>query len=131
MYFSVINYLKRSTSILGDLSRTQIRVASLEVTGFQFGSAQVILGGDRNKILREYFDSYRSDVPLVFRNYLEEHSDKWKYNKCKLQSIWSDIYGDYCIFYLSHRACGYSMNKIIQLFDDNILLRLTLEWKSS
>ena len=45
VYFPVINYLKRSTSILADLSRTQIRVASLELTGSQFGSVQVMLGG--------------------------------------------------------------------------------------
>ena len=78
--------------------------------------------GDHNKILGEYFDSYGTDVPLVFRNYLEKHTDKWKYNKRKLQSIWSDVCGDYCIFYLSHRARGYSMNKIVQLFDDNTML---------
>ena len=27
--------------------------------------------GDHNKILGEYFDSYWTDLPLVFRNYLE------------------------------------------------------------
>ena len=58
----------------------------------------------------------------MFRNYLEKHTDKWKYNKRKLQSTWSDVCSDYCIFYLSHKACGYSMNKIVQLFEDNTML---------
>ena len=69
----------------------------------------------------EFFDSYAADVPLVFRDYLEKDTE-WIYNRRKLQSIWSDICGDYCRFYLSHRAHGYSMNKIVQLFDDNTML---------
>ena len=81
-----------------------------------------MLGVTTTRFWGEYFDSYGTDVPLVFRNYLEKHTDKWKYNKRKLQSIWSDVCGDYCIFYLSHRARGYSMNKIVQLFDDNTML---------
>ena len=44
--------------------------------------------GESKKIMGEYFDSYRTDVPLVFRNYLEKHTEKWIYNKRKLQSIW-------------------------------------------
>ena len=43
-------------------------------------------------------------------------------NDRKLQSDWSDVCGQYCIFFLSHRAPGYSMNKIVQLFDDNTML---------
>ena len=74
------------------------------------------------KILGEYFNSYGTDAPLVFRNYLKTHTDRWVYNKRQLQSIWSNVCGDYCIFYLSHRASGYSMNKIVQLFDGNTML---------
>ena len=70
----------------------------------------------------KFFYSYAADVPLVFRDYLEKHTDIWIYNRRKLQSIWSDVCGDYCIFYLSHRARGCSMNKIVELFDDNTML---------
>ena len=53
---------------------------------------------EHKKILGQYFDSYGADVPLVFRNYFEKHADKCNHNKSKLQSIWSDVCGDYCIF---------------------------------
>ena len=78
--------------------------------------------GENKRIVGQFFDSYAADVPLVFRDYLEKHTDIWIYNRRKLQSIWSDVCGDYCIFYLSHRAHGYSMNKIVQLFSDNTML---------
>ena len=117
----MINYLKRSTSILVDLSRTQIQVASLELTGFQFGSVQLMLRGTTTR----FWGNILTATGLMYHWCLEtiwKNTDKWKYNKCKLKSIWSDLCGDYCIFYLSHRARGYSMNKIVQLFDDNTML---------
>ena len=40
----------------------------------------------------------------------------------KLQSAWSDVCGQYCIFYLAHRARGTSMNKIAQLFKNDTML---------
>ncbi len=43
----------------------------------------------------------------------------------KLQSAWSDVCGQYCIFYLSHKARGYSMNKIAQLFSNSTMLNDT------
>ena len=78
--------------------------------------------GENKRIVGEFFDSYAADVPLVFRDYLEKHTDIWIYNRRKLQSIWSDVCGDYCMFYLSHRARGHSMNKVVQLFNDNTML---------
>ena len=60
--------------------------------------------GENKRIVGEFFDSNAADVPLVFKDYLEKHTDIWIYNRRKLQSIWSDICGDYCIFYLSHRV---------------------------
>ena len=122
VYFPVINYLKRSTSILADLSRTQIRVASLELTGFQFGSVQVMLGGTTTRFWGNILTATGLIYHWCLETIWEKHTDKWKYNKRKLQSIWSDVCGGYCILYLSHRARGYSMNKIVQLFDDNTML---------
>jgi hypothetical protein len=73
----------------------------------------------------EFFDSY-GQAPNFYRDsfgdFLSKHCDKWGFNKHKLQSAWSDVCGQYCIFYLSHRALGYSMNQIVQLFNDNTML---------
>ena len=49
----------------------------------------------------------------------------WGFNTRKLQSVWSAVCGQYCIFYLSHRVRGHSMNKMVQLFTNNTLLNDT------
>jgi hypothetical protein len=69
----------------------------------------------------EFFDSY-GRAPEYYRDsfgdFLDKHSCAWDFNRRKLQSAWSDVCGQYCIFYLSHRARGQSMNTIVQLFDN-------------
>lgn len=71
----------------------------------------------------EFFDSY-GQSPHYYKNsfgdFLKSH--KWEFNTRKLQSDWSDVCGLYCIFYLSHRARGHSMNKIVQLFTNDTML---------
>ena len=72
-----------------------------------------------------WFDSYGKPAEFygaAFTDFLEKQCDEWDFNDRKLQSDWSDICGQYCIFFLSHRARGYSMNKILQLFVDNTML---------
>ena len=54
-----------------------------------------------------------------FGDFLEKYS--YEYNTRKLQSAWSDVCGQYCMFYLSHRARGHSMNNIVHLFDNNTM----------
>ena len=60
----------------------------------------------------------------VFTEFLNKHCDDWEMNDRKLQSDWSDVCGpgEYCIFFLSHKARGYSMNKIVQLFGKDTVL---------
>ena len=70
----------------------------------------------------EFFDSYGHPPNYYndsFKNFLDTHSHEWSFNNRKLQSGWSDVCGQYCIFYLSHRARGQSMKKIVQLFGNN------------
>jgi hypothetical protein len=73
----------------------------------------------------EFFDIY-GQPPSFYRDsfgdFLNKHSYEWKFNTYKLQSAWSNVCGQYCIFYLSHRARGLSMSKIAQLFNDNTML---------
>ena len=73
----------------------------------------------------EFFDSYGQPPDYYkdsFGDFIDKHSHEWDFNKRKLQSIWSDVCGQYCIFYLSHRARGHSMNQIVQLFTANTVL---------
>ena len=65
----------------------------------------------------EFFDSYGyppEDYGEPFKSY---KIGIW--NKRKIQSSWSEVCGQYCIFYLYHRSRGYSMNKIVNLFSNN------------
>ena len=73
----------------------------------------------------EFFDSYGHPPDFynkLFKNFLETHSYEWSFNNRKLQSAWSDVCGQYCIFYLSHRVRGESMRKIVQLFGKDTVL---------
>ena len=73
----------------------------------------------------EFFDSYGQSLDYYrdsFGDFLDKQSYEWDFNNRKLQGAWSDVCGQYCIFYLSHRARGQSMNKIVQLFNNNTML---------
>lgn len=73
----------------------------------------------------EFFDSYGQPPHHyrdAFEHFLNKHTLAWEFNTRKLQSIWSDVCGQYCIFYLSHRARGQSINKIVQLFSNDTML---------
>ncbi len=68
----------------------------------------------------EFFDSYGQTPEHYnesFKTYFELY--EWKRNTRKLQSSWTDVCGHYCIFYLYQRACGYSMNNIVNMFGNN------------
>ena len=72
-----------------------------------------------------WFDSYGKSPEFygaAFTSFLEKHCDDWDFNNRKLQSDWSDVCGQYCIVFLSHKARGYSMNKIVQLFGNDTVL---------
>ena len=74
----------------------------------------------------EFFDSYRyppNHYKRSFKDFLDKHSYDWNFNDRKLQSNWSDVCGQYCIFYLGHRARGFSMKKIVQLFGNDTAFR--------
>ena len=73
----------------------------------------------------ECFDSYGKPPEFygpAFTEFLNKHCDQWELSDRKLQSDWSDVCGHYCIFYLSHRARGQSMKKIVQLFGNDTVL---------
>ena len=71
----------------------------------------------------EFFDSY-GQPPEHYKHIAKDFLNKhvWTFNTRKLQSAWSGVCGQYCIFYLCHRARGYSMKKIVHLFGSDTML---------
>ena len=65
----------------------------------------------------EFFDSYGHPPEYYDESFKFETIETW--NKRKLQSSWSEVCGQYCIFYLYHKSRGYSMSKIVNLFTHN------------
>ena len=66
----------------------------------------------------EFFDSYGH--PPEHYGFKLYEIETW--NNRKLQSSWSQVCGQYCIFYLYHKSRGYSMSKIVNLFTGNTRL---------
>ena len=58
---------------------------------------------------------------ISLRNFLDKHSIEWDFNKRTLQSIWSDVCGQYCLFYLCQRARGHSLSMILDVFNNSTL----------
>lgn len=70
----------------------------------------------------QFFDSYGNPPDYyneTFRHYLDHHAVEWNFNTHALQSIWTDVCGQYCLFYLSQRARGHSLSTIVHLFNNN------------
>ena len=62
----------------------------------------------------EYFDSYGGDVLKSLKQKWRKKS--WVSNPIPLQSPLSAVCGQYCIYYLLHRARGYPMSSIVMDF---------------
>ena len=61
----------------------------------------------------EYFDSYGL-APLDVR-LIDFLGDTYVYNASQLQQLFTNACGFYCVYYILHRARGYSMNDIINV----------------
>ena len=66
-----------------------------------------------------YFDSYGNppynleEVGLIL-----DTCKEWTYNKTRLQSSYTTVCGQYCIFFLTHIARGYSLDQITHLLNE-------------
>ena len=69
---------------------------------------------------RGFFDSYGYPPDNYGEAFKLYGVETW--NKRKIQSSWSTVCGQYCIFYLYYKSRGYSMNKIVNMFTDNTCL---------
>jgi len=65
-----------------------------------------------------YFDSFGSglynmpEVAAIF-----DSVDSWQFSSTQLQSVFSTVCGQYCIFVLTHLARGFSLEHIISLIN--------------
>ena len=70
----------------------------------------------------EFFDSFGrhpSMCSLHFKPFLNKFSKAWTYNQRSLQSFWSAVCGQYCLYYLLHRVRGNSMASIVSTFNQS------------
>lgn len=68
----------------------------------------------------EFWDSY-GQPPEIYSSdivdFLNNNSKRWTKNNRMLQSLDSNVCGQFCIYYLVHRCRGFSMNSIVSRFD--------------
>jgi len=68
----------------------------------------------------EYFDTYgRPPKKSQIKNYFKKHALDWKFNEKMIQSPYSSVCGQFCIYYLCHRIRGISMEEICDRFSNN------------
>ena len=66
----------------------------------------------------EYFDSYGGDPSPKLRRWAG--TKKWVSNPIPLQSPFTSVCGQYCVFYLLQRARGIDLTTILMDFDANV-----------
>lgn len=71
----------------------------------------------------EFFDSYGMSPDFYnekFEQFVKTNSSTWTFNDKKLQSLDSQVCGQYCLYYLLLRCRGITKSKIIEQFSDNV-----------
>ena len=69
----------------------------------------------------EYFDSYGLSPDIFgFTEFMNKNSTSWDFNKKTLQSLFSNVCGHYCIYFILFRCRGVSMRDITAHFSSNL-----------
>ena len=69
----------------------------------------------------ELFDSYGYNANFYdtrLEHFLQRNCNFHVYNTCQLQSLLSDVCGQFCLFYLLHRSRGIPADSIVRLFSE-------------
>lgn len=66
----------------------------------------------------EYFDSYGLHPTDIFTQFLNFHSVKWTFNTTQLQSPFTTVCGQYCIYWLHEKGMGHASDIVM----DNLKL---------
>ena len=69
----------------------------------------------------EYYDPLGKHPADYFTLYLTSQSKNYKYNMKRCQSYWSNLCGQYCLFFCYFRSRGYSMEAILDMFDKDLV----------
>ena len=69
-----------------------------------------------NKYL-DYMDSYGVTAPIQLKTWGKNY--EWFENGCQLQSPFTAVCGQYCIYFLMQRARGVAFNDILKKFNHN------------
>ena len=86
----------------------------------------------------EFFDSYGLPphrYTKYFKDFLNWNAAQWTYNWKHPQSLFTDVYGHYCIFYVRSHCHNVKMNITINIFqskvreDNDALVRYLVERK--
>lgn len=64
----------------------------------------------------EYFDSLGLDIPWMFRDFVRNRY--YVYNTCTIQTPFSAVCGQHCIYYLFQRGLCNSMDEALSIFRD-------------
>ena len=70
----------------------------------------------------EYFDSTGHPPPPVFEDYLTRRSSKYKRNFVRVQDYGTDTCGEFCVYYVDRRRRGWSFQKIMDSFTQDLTL---------
>jgi len=72
----------------------------------------------------EFFDSLGQNPEIYtssFVSFLERNCSQWTYNQRTLQSAFSKVCGQFCIYYLVYRCRKFEMSVITNKFTKNLL----------
>jgi len=68
----------------------------------------------------EFFDSYgNKPKDELLSNYLTKNCQDWEHNEKSLQSPYSSVCGQYCLYFLCHKVRGETMKDILRNFGDD------------
>ena len=66
---------------------------------------------------REFFHSHRKQpIQFNFLDFMNRNAVEWQHNNIQLQSAFSTVCGQYCIYFLYHRCRKRSMSSIVNSF---------------
>ncbi len=68
-----------------------------------------------------YFIVNTHPAHLPVLQFLEQRSDRILYHDRQLQHTLSTVCGQHCVYYLCHRACGVSFERLLSLYDDDVI----------
>ena len=117
MFFRPTNYLVKSKTIQRPTSPTWTRPVPLEVSHWV---AIYFAGNDT----AEFFDSLGQKpetYTLSFPAFLARNSTQWTYNNRTLHSPFSNVCGQFCIYYLIYHCRRYSMSQIVHKFTKSLV----------